>query len=915
MSRSEEKYRKLLEAMPDAFAYHQVLYDADENPVDYIFLEINDAFEKLTGLKREKVIGKKVTEVHPDIGESEFDWIGVYGKVANDGETIRFEQYFEPDDRWYDVSAFSDEQGYFAVSFREITLQKNENLALARLVGVSQEVLNFPAGDISYQVISDRLLELSGAKFAGINVYDHEKGTSVTMAISGLSDNIRKVVALLGFELVGKAWDIIPERVNAIKEGRLLQFGNIYDSASGALSKKMAVILERIFGIGKVYVIEIGYEGETIGDLIIFMPRYKTISNPQVIELYAAQVGFALMRYQVEEELRISWDQYQSLTDNLPGTSYRCLYDEQWTMIYMSSDIDNITGYPSSDFINNKVRSYASVICKDDNDNDEIIKEAINAGENWDIEYRVIHSDGSIRWVHEKGRAVTDVRGNVAYIDGLLLDISDRKKIEEALKESELRHRALVEAIPDLLFRYNEAGEYLDVVVKDAGQLHQKARELYRQDELIGKSLFEVLPETTARTIVNGIKEAISTGEMQFIEYSFPVGERNYYYEARLAPIGHTEVVSIVRNITERINYQTELERISLHDGLTGLFNRHYFDIELGRLGLSRDYPITIISADLDGLKLVNDTLGHSEGDSYLQNGASILKNTLRISDILARVGGDEFAIILPRTDRETAVELVKRMQAGIARFNQDNTGLPISISIGYAVSESSDRPLEEVYKEADNNMYKDKLKRGQQARADIVGALVATLSKRNDLGEGNRKEVEKLAKEFGRYLQLDETKLENLILLSKVYDIGKVNMPDRLVHSSLYLEEGKFTDAEKETIRRHPEIGFRIASSSPELVGVAELIMYHHERFDGSGYPLGLKGEEIPLECRILAIVTAYSSMISSQTDGKKLKPNEALTAIKNNTGSHFDPKLVDAFLKHKQGDTRQGDRDLSVQ
>jgi diguanylate cyclase (GGDEF)-like protein/PAS domain S-box-containing protein len=898
MKSDNDKYRKLFAKMPDAFAYHQVIYDQQGNPEDYLFLEINDAFEQLTGLKREAVIGKKVTEVHPEIGDSAFDWIGIYGQVAGEGKSVRFEQHFEPAGRWYDVSAFSEAPGYFAVSFREVTTQKYENRAFARLVERAQEIIHFPAGELDYQIIADGLLELSEAKFAAVNLYDQDRQKSVTKAVAGISTMVKKVCDLLGFDLVGNEWDIIPERVNAIVEGHILHFKNLYDSASGAINAKLSPILERLAGTGSVYVVEIRFEEKTLGDMIIFMPRHKLLVNPQIIEIYAALVASVLVRFRAGEALRKVIEQYRSLIDNLPGTSYRCLYDQHWTMIYMGSDVDNITGYPSSDFINNKVRSYASVICKDDNKNDEIITRAIDTGEIWDVEYRVIRKDGSVRWVHERGRGVKDHEGNVLYVDGLILDITDRKKVEAQLKESELRHRALVGAIPDLLFRYSSDGVYLDAVIKDEKLLHHKARQLNNSKALVGKNIGEVLPKEIAEIMMNGIRQALSSGNIEVLEYSYPIDGQKYYFEARLAPIGNVEVASIVRDITERKNYLTELERISLHDQLTGLYNRHYFENELERLSLSRDYPITLISADLDGLKLINDTLGHAEGDHYLKAGADLLKSTLRASDILARVGGDEFAIILPHTDRSAAEELVARLRVRIDQHNKQQQEIPISISIGLAVSPARESALEETFKEADNAMYKDKLKRSQLARAGIVGSLVNAMSTRKSLGEGKSAQVEELADRFGRHLQLGEKKLDNLQLLAKVYDLGKVNMPDQLVHSSLKENEGELTDAERETIRRHPEIGYRIASSSPELAEVADLILRHHENYDGSGYPLGLKGDEIDLECRILAIIIAYSAMTNHRPYAKKLQPAEAFEELKRCAGTQFDPQLVDEFI-----------------
>ncbi len=586
MNLKADKYRLLFENLPHAFAYHQVVTDNEGTPVDFIFLEINEAFEKMTGLKRGEVIGKKVTEVLPGIEKSGFDWIGVYGKVAMSGKPVRFENYAEQLGRWYDVSAYSDEPGYFAVAFSDITFPKSEKSILEKLITLVEENLQSPVGELNYKDLTDGLLELSGAKFVAINTYDLDNNKTVTRAISGMSAGIRKAGSILGIDLVGKAWDIIPERLNSIKEGRLLRFANLYDSASGAIPKKVSTLLEKAFGIGEVYVAEIGHEGKTIGDLIMFMPRDKTLEHPKAIELYATQIGIMLVR-----------------------------------------------------------------------------KETI-----------------------------------------------------EALQASEMRSQALVKAIPDLLFRFNREGVYLEAVVKEEMMLHPKARELYRQNRLIGKAMPDVLPVPIADKLMTGIEKALANGEIQVFEYSYKVEGSEHYFEARLAPIGTTEVVSIVRDITERKSHEEKLQYISFHDQLTGLYNRRYYENELKRLDNSREHPIAVISADLDGLKLINDTLGHSEGDKYLKTGAELLKGALRTSDILARVGGDEFAVVLPNTTLEVGQRMVERMRHQIEEYNrQKSSGPPISMSIGLAVSESGEHSLEETYNKADAAMYEDKKQRREK--------------------------------------------------------------------------------------------------------------------------------------------------------------------------------------------------------
>ncbi len=1030
MSQKSDKYQLLIEHLPDAFAYHRVITDEEGASVDCIFLDINRAYEEMTGLKREAVIGRKITEVQPKINKSDFDWIGAYGKVALGGEPARFENYFEPLGRWFDVTVYSDEPGYFAVTFRDITFQKKEMLIQNNLSILLQENLQDSDGDINYQGLSDALLELSGAKFAAINIYDLDGKKTVTRAISGIAGSIRNACDMLGFELVGKAWGIIPERLNAIKEGRLLRFTSLYDSASGAIPKKASLLLEKAFGIGEAYVAVVRHGDNIVGDLIMYMARNTTLEHPKVIELFAAQVGMVFARKQAEEALQESEKHYRQMVDNTSDVIWTT--DLNLNLTYVSPSIEKIIGDPvdvhlkrpmeekfsledldaissmlreefekESDPASDKERSriieaehyradgssiwiamHISFI-RDQNENviglqgitrditerkqaeDKLlalktfyenivqnINEGViifnNSGEStftnpsllqmigrdadqflgrhWTLlvppqyhqvveeanarrsagvsdryEIEIKHKNGSLIPVQVSGSPFYDSKtGEMVGTLAVLTDISERKKNEEALKESEMRSRALIGAIPDMLFRFNREGVYLEAVIKDETMLHPSAYSHYQQNGFIGKSMAEVLPAPIVKKLIAGIEKTLASGEIQVFEYSYKTENYERHLEARMAPIGTIEVVSIVRDITDKKKQDIKLQYISFHDQLTGLYNRRYYKNELKRLDSSRDHPIAVISADIDGVKLVNDTFGHSEGDKYIRACAKLLKDTLRSSDILARVGGDEFAIILPRFTRERGQQLMERIEYQIEDYNRKkNSDLPLSISIGLAVSESSEQSLEETYKKADRAMYADKLKRSKKAQHVIVTLLLTALYKRSELFEGEREHVQALCLQLGRALSLDSKQMTDLELLSRVYDLGKVSLPDHVVHCNLLHKSEELTEAEREAIYRHPETGYRIASSSPELAAIAELILKHHENWDGSGYPLGLKREEIPIECRIVAIAIAYSAMTNPRPYAETLDKNDALAELQRCAGTQFDPELVKMIKK----------------
>jgi len=202
-------YSQALETLPTGYARHRVVIDDQNNPIDYIFLTVNAAFEEMTSLKRENILGRKISEVLPGIEEEEFDWIGIYGKVAIDGTSLNFEQYSEPLKRWYNVQAYSDEPGYFITVINEITARKNELASMRSLLELSEILIGSDQGAFDYQVAIDGLLRLSEAKFAAINTYEEGRTKTVTRAIAGVPVLIFTASQTLGFEITGRAWDII----------------------------------------------------------------------------------------------------------------------------------------------------------------------------------------------------------------------------------------------------------------------------------------------------------------------------------------------------------------------------------------------------------------------------------------------------------------------------------------------------------------------------------------------------------------------------------------------------------------------------------------------------------------------------------------------------------------------------------
>ena len=346
------------------------------------------------------------------------------------------------------------------------------------------------------------------------------------------------------------------------------------------------------------------------------------------------------------------------------------------------------------------------------------------------------------------------------------------------------------------------------------------------------------------------------------------------------------------REIVDRKQAEELLQYQNFHDALTSLYNRSYFEEEMLRIDRRREGTVGLIMLDVDGLKLINDTLGHEQGDVLLTSAAHILTTSFRGTEVVARIGGDEFAVLLHPVDKEGVHAACERIRQKTAEFNASNNQAPISLSIGYAAADGPSVPMRELFQRADNNMYREKLHRRQSTRSAIVQTVMKLLEARDYITEGHAERLQAIVARMGAACSFSEEKISDLRLFAQFHDIGKVGIPD-----SILLKAGPLNAEEKIEMQRHSEIGQRIAQSAPDLLPISEWVLKHHEWWDGQGYPLGLSGTDIPLECRILAIADAFDAMTSDRPYRQALSHADALQEIINCSGTQFDPDLVQKF------------------
>ncbi len=341
-----------------------------------------------------------------------------------------------------------------------------------------------------------------------------------------------------------------------------------------------------------------------------------------------------------------------------------------------------------------------------------------------------------------------------------------------------------------------------------------------------------------------------------------------------------------------RLQAEERVRFMGFHDQLTGLYNRYYLNEEINRLDVTRQLPFSIVMADLNGLKLINDTYGHLKGDEVIKKVASILGKTCRAEDVIARWGGDEFVILLPGTKAQEAAELCKRIDSNCHNVYVDR--VPVSVATGAATKTEAHIKMIEVLREAEDNMYKQKLTESRSTKSAVLRALLKTLAEKSFETEAHTQRMKVVAQKIGQQLKLTNAELNRLDLLITLHDIGKINISEEILK-----KVGPLTAVEWETIKKHPEIGFRIARATEEFAHVAEDIIAHHERWDGKGYPQGLQGSKIPLLARITAIADAYEVMSNGRPYKKAMSKSEIITEIKRCSGTQFDPDLVHHFLE----------------
>lgn len=648
------------------------------------------------------------------------------------------------------------------------------------------------------------------------------------------------------------------------------------------------------------------------------MPREMFLSTIPVIGLPVMliyPIGTALISMVIfakfqeirsHQALEMSEQRFRTLFEQAPiGISI----SGKKEIIYMNSRMEKILDRSKEEV--NKL-GWESITFPDDLHMDLDQFRDLNAGiiNEYTLNKRYIKPDNSIVWVKMSIASLDydNPQGRnhicmVQDITDLVLSEKQTQLSKNQYKALYLEHQnkqtllvSLLDSIPDLIFFKDTDGRYLgcnNAFEKFVGK---------SQQEIVGRSDFDLFGQQMAtlfrdRDTLMMLQKSQSRND-ELVTY--PDGHQVYFETLKTPYYDHEGnvlgLIGISRDISLRKEKEQEIIYLNEHDVLTGLYNRAYFDQEHHKLDHEDHLPLSLIIGDINGLKLINDAFGHLEGDHLLVAIADILSSCCRKEDVIARIGGDEFCILLPNTDTNMAKTLQDRISEACESYSSSANIQShfTNISLGHATKTEKSEPFEKVFKMAEEHMYRRKLLENRSLHSTIISSIKTTVFEKSNETQEHAERIALMSKMLGRALDLSEEELVSLELVSTLHDIGKISI-DR----NILMKQGNLNSDEWNEMKKHPSVGFRIAQTVPELRPIADLILCHHERWDGKGYPQGLKGEDIPLLSRILAITDSFDAMTHDRSYNCAMSKNEAIQEILSNAGTQFDPTITKIFVE----------------
>lgn len=463
------------------------------------------------------------------------------------------------------------------------------------------------------------------------------------------------------------------------------------------------------------------------------------------------------------------------------------------------------------------------------------------------------------------------------------------------LKASEIRFKTMFEQAPiGMSLTDLESGAILDVNQKYLDILMLSKEELLR-------SSWMLLTHPDDLEASRRISDRMKAGENGpfILDKRFIRADGNAVWVSLAITVvntgfeGKRQSLCMTTDISQRKMSEQRILFANTHDSLTMLHNRTHFEEHVRRLSVRHSLPLTVAFGDINGLSLINDAFGRKEGDRLLRFAAQAIVSHLREGDYAARVGGDEFALLLPGLTASEADALLARIRGDIAaqKFGES---VHTSITFGFDTVEKEDGDVNEAIRRAENDVSRRKMFDSPNVRGKAITAIINTLHEKNKREELHSRRVSALCERLALALGLSASQVSEMRTVGLLHDIGKIAISEAILN-----KQGKLSADEWSEMKRHPEIGYRILGTVNEMTSFADFVLAHHERIDGTGYPRGLSDGDIPIQSRIIAIADAYDAMTSERTYRDMFSEEEAVAELHRCAGTQFDQRLAKVFVE----------------